>query len=66
MPVRRASPLLIVIMVVLTVVAGGSTPTGLKGAAVGPEDDTAGWRWATVDPAGWRWATVDPAGWRWD
>ncbi len=52
---RRASPLLIVIIVLLALVAGVSTSTGLRGSAAGPGDDTAGWRWAGIDTAGWRW-----------
>jgi hypothetical protein len=55
MPVRRASPLLIVIMVLLALVASQSTPAGARGSAAGPGDDTDGWRWAAMDPAGWRW-----------
>jgi len=70
MPVRRASPLLIVIVVLLALVAGESTPIGPKWSAMGPGDDSAGWRWADSGPtdgaAGWRWAATDPAGWRWD
>jgi hypothetical protein len=55
MPVRRASPLLILIMVLLALVAGESTPAGVRGSAAGAEDDSDGWRWAAIDPAGWRW-----------
>jgi hypothetical protein len=68
MPVRRASPFLIVIVILLTLAAGGS-PSGLSHGAAGV-DDPAGWRWAISgpidDPAGWRWAASDPTGWRWD
>jgi hypothetical protein len=70
MPVRRASRFLIVIVILLTLVAGESTPTGLNRSTAGPDNDPAGWRWAafgpTDDPAGWRWAATDAAGWRWD
>jgi hypothetical protein len=68
MPVRRASPFLILIVIMLA--AARSTPTGPSGSASGPDSEAAGWRWAATepidDPRGWRWASIDPAGWRWD
>jgi hypothetical protein len=70
MPVRPASRFLIVIVILLTLVAGEATPIGPNRSTAGADNDPAGWRWAvfgpTDDPAGWLWAATDPAGWRWD
>jgi hypothetical protein len=68
MPVRRASPFLILI-VLLALAAGWPMAAGHSRIADGPSADPAGWRWVASeqvdDPAGWRWATYDPMGWRW-